>query len=90
MTSKEIFILSIIISVGLILFSLVRDKKAFLAKIIFRGVAGIFIIYFANGIFNYVHIPLNLGVNVFTVGTASFLGIPGISLLYGILGCKIF
>ena len=89
MTSKEIFILSIILAVGLILFSLVQDKKAFLGKLLFRGVAGIFVIYFVNALLLSVHIPLNLGINVYTVSTASFLGFPGITLLYGILGCKL-
>lgn len=89
MTSKEIFILSIIAAVGLILFSLVTDKKTFLIKIFFRGVAGVFIIYLVNAIFLSIEIPLKLGVNFYTICTTAFLGVPGLTLLYGVLGCKI-
>lgn len=89
MTSKEIFILSIIIACGLILFSLVKDKKSYLIRLIFRGVTGVFAIYLINAIFFSVEIPLNLGVNFYTICTTAFLGFPGVTLLYGVLGCKI-
>lgn len=89
MTSGEIFVVSIIVAVALILFGLVTDKKAFLVRLVFRSVTGIFAIYLVNAALAYVHISLNLGVNVYTVGTASLLGIPGITLLYGILGCRL-
>lgn len=89
MTSKEIFILSVIVAVGLILFSLVKDKKTFLTKIFFRGVTGIFVIYFTNEVLLNAQIPISLGVNIYTICTSSILGLPGITILYGILGCEI-
>lgn len=89
MSSKEIFIASIILAVGLILFSLVNDKKSFVVKTFFRGVMGIFVIYFTNAFLLNVQIPINLGVNICTICTSSLLGLPGIAVLYGILGCEI-
>lgn len=89
MTSKEIFFLCIAVSVGLLLLSFVKNKKTCLAKVFFRGVMSIFAIYFVNAIFSFVQIPLNLGVNYYTVCTSAILGIPGLALLYGISGCKL-
>lgn len=89
MTSKEIFIASIILAVALILFSLVKDKKTFAIRIFFRCVTGVFAIYLINAFFVTMKIPLNLGVNFYTICTTAFLGFPGVTLLYGVLGCKI-
>lgn len=89
MTSKEIFVGTMVIAVALIGLSLVNDKKAYMTRLFFRGIAGIFLIYLANTALVYVQIPLNLGVNLYSIGTASLLGIPGIALLYGIMSCKI-
>ena len=88
MSSKEIFILSIILAIVLIGFSLVRDKKSFMIRIFSRGVVGIFVIYIVNACLAIVQVPLNLGVNVYTVCTTAMLGIPGLTLLYGMLGVK--
>lgn len=88
MDSKQLFILSVIFAVVLIGFSLVRDKKTCLIRMFFRGVAGIFAIYLVNACFALVQIPLNLGVNYCTVCTTALLGIPGLTLLYGILGAR--
>lgn len=88
MNSKEIFIASMVVSVGLLLFSLVKDKKTFIFRSFFRGVMGIFLIYAVNAIFSEIKIPLNLGVNFCTICTTAFLGIPGLTVLYAVLGCK--
>lgn len=88
MDSKEIFIWSIVAAVFLLLFGLVRNKKTFLLKVFSRGVVGVFAIYFINALFCYIKIPLNLGVNYCTICTTALLGVPGLTLLYGILGCK--
>lgn len=88
MSSKEIFLFSIIAAAALLVLSLVHDKKAFLIRIFFRGIVGIFAIYLINAIFESLKIPLNLGVNIYTICTTAFLGIPGLTLLYGILGCR--
>lgn len=89
MTSKEIFFLCMAVSVGLLMLSFVKNKKTCLAKVFFRGVMSIFAIYFINAILAFVQIPLNLGVNYYTVCTSAVLGIPGLALLYGISGCKL-
>lgn len=89
MNSKEIFICCIVVSIGLFLFSLVKDKKTFFLKCLCRGVVGVFAICFVNSIFTSVKIPLNLGVNFYTISTTAILGFPGLTMLYGILGCQI-
>lgn len=89
MSSKEIFIISILLSVGLLLFSLIKDKKSFVFRSFFRAIMGVFLIYIVNAIFICVKIPLSLGVNFYTISTTVVLGIPGLTMLYGILGCQI-
>lgn len=89
MSSKEIFIGSIILSAALLLFSLVKDKKSFVIRTLFRGIMSVFLIYIVNAIFAGVKIPLSLGVNIYSVCTTALLGIPGLTMLYGILGCQI-
>ena len=88
MGAGEIFAWSVAVAVFLILFGLVRDKKTFLLKLFSRGIAGIFAIYVINACLVYIKIPLNLGVNYCSICTTALLGIPGLTLLYGILGCK--
>ena len=88
MGSKEIFIVCIVLAVGLFLFSFVRDKKTFVTRAFFRAVVGVFVIYIVNAFFASVKIPLNLGVNIYSICTTAFLGVPGLAMLYGILGCK--
>lgn len=88
MDNKEIFILSIAVAVMLFLFGLVQNKKSFVLKVFSRGVVGIFAIYIINAILSYIKIPLNLGVNCYTICTTAFMGVPGLTLLYGILGCR--
>lgn len=89
MTSKEIFFLCIAVSVGILMLSFAKNKTTCFAKVFFRGVMSIFAIYFVNAIFDFMQIPLNLGVNYYTVCTSTILGIPGLALLYGISGCKL-
>ena len=88
MNAQEIFVLSIAVAIAVFLFGLVQNKKAFLLKIFSRGVLSIFAIYVINAIFSYIKIPLNLGINYYTICTTAFMGMPGLTLLYGILGCR--
>lgn len=88
MNSKEIFIASVVLAVVIIVFGFVKDKKSCCIRIFSRGVAGIFIIVMVNICLEHVEIPLKLGVNYCTICTTALLGIPGLTLLYGVLGIK--
>lgn len=88
MNSQEVFLVTMILAVGLFLFSFVKNKKAYLLKIFCRGIFGIFSIYIINIACLSVEIPIQVGVNYCTICTTAVLGFPGLTLLYGISGIK--
>lgn len=88
MNAQGIFAVTMLLAVGLFMFSFVKNKKAYLIKIFCRGVVGVFAIYIINAACFGVEIPLQVGVNYCTICTTAILGVPGLTLLYGISGIK--
>ena len=63
------------------------EKRAEMERVInfvMRCVLGTIAMYFINSVLTGANINLNVGINVLTVLTSGFLGIPGLFMLYGI------
>lgn len=89
MDINKIFLIIIVACCIIFCLSFVKNKGVFLLKIILRGGIGIAAIYLLNAIFTAAKIPLFLGVNICSVSTIGLLGVPGVVLLYGIIGSRI-
>lgn len=67
-----------------LLIGALRKKTEWLLNFILRGILGTIAIYFINiGITN-MGFETNVGINIVTVLSSGFLGVPGILALYGI------
>lgn len=53
---------------------------------LFRMAAGLVLIVAVNFICILADIPLWVGINPLTAATTGFLGVPGVLLLYGVVG----
>lgn len=62
----------------------VRKKTEWFINFVLRMVLGTILIYFANNALKYYGIDLSVGINVISILTSGFLGIPGVVVLYGI------
>lgn len=52
-----------------------------------RMVTGILLILIVNFSFTQFGLPLTVGINPITAAASGLLGVPGVILLYGIVGC---
>lgn len=89
MSLNKIFLIVIVVCCVIFCLGFVQRKGAFLIKIILRGGFGVVAIYLLNAVFVAVKIPLFLGVNICSISTVGLLGLPGLALLYGIIGSRI-
>ena len=62
----------------------IRRKTEWMLNILMRGILGTIAIYFINNALRGYGIPVEVGINPFTVLTSAILGFPGIATLYGI------
>lgn len=62
----------------------VRRKTECIINFVFRMILGTIIIYFTNSILNYYGIKVSVVINPISILISGFLGIPGITVLYGI------
>ena len=62
-----------------------KRKKQILVNFMVRIVLGVAIIVCANQIFSRKEIPINVGINVVSLGVAGTLGVPGVAMLYGVV-----
>ncbi|HIT89781.1 MAG TPA: pro-sigmaK processing inhibitor BofA family protein [Candidatus Merdenecus merdavium] len=65
-----------------------RNKTEYLLNVILRLGTGLMSIYVMNQVFMLQNIQLSVGINPMSVSVIGFLGLPGVALLYGVLGCK--
>ena len=78
------FISIIIVCLVVLCLAGFQRKSNRILQLVKRGVLGFVAIVLLNRVFAYFAIPLFVGVNVWTVLTGAFLGIPGICLLFAI------
>ena len=52
-----------------------------------RMIAGVLLILALNMGFEKIGFPLNVGINPVTAAAAGVFGVPGVIMLYGIVGC---
>lgn len=86
MNVNQILIIVFIVCLGLFFFSMIPKKGMYLLKLAVRVVLGIALIMLINAVFAAVKIPVNLGINVYSICTIAILGLPSLVALYGILG----
>lgn len=63
-----------------------KRKSNVLLRFLFRGVLGLAVIFVVNQCLNSQGISMQVGYNEVSFLTSGILGIPGVALLYGILG----
>lgn len=63
-----------------------KRKSNVLLRFLFRGVLGLAVIFVVNQCLNSQGISMQVGYNGVSFLTSGILGIPGVVLLYGILG----
>ena len=68
----------------LLLLMAVKTRSAFLLNIIFRGLTGSVLIIIGNYIFQILEISVQIGLNPLTFLTCSFLGFPGVALIFAV------
>ncbi len=75
---------AIIIGVCVLVIFIVRFRKGalYFLNFLFRAVGGSVIIYLCNLVLAFFEISPQLGLNLFTVLTCGFLGIPGVAGLF--------
>ncbi len=61
-----------------------QRKNHVILQFVKRGVAGFIALVLLNRLFAFYSVPLFVGVNVWSILTAVFLGVPGICMLFGI------
>ena len=66
-----------------------EEKKQFLVNFMARAIFGMGIIFFANQIFAYKEIALEVGFNAVSFLVSGCLGLPGVAMLYGIVAIPI-
>jgi pro-sigmaK processing inhibitor BofA len=76
------------VCVLVLLIGLVRKRAEFVINFVLRGTMGLVAIYILNEVFAVQSIQLSVGINPISVSLVSFLGLPGVALLYGITGCQ--
>lgn len=59
-----------------------RIKNFFL-----RMVTGLVLILALNFVFAQIGLPLAVGINPITAAASGLFGVPGVVMLYGIVGC---
>ena len=62
----------------------VKRKTEWMLNVLMRGILGTIAIYFINNTLTGFGVPIEVGINPFTVLTSGILGFPGIVALYGI------
>ena len=67
-----------------LLIGALRKKSEWLLNFILRGILGTIAIYFINIAIIGMGFETNVGINVVTVLSSGFLGMPGVLALYGI------
>lgn len=61
------------------------EKNQFLVNFIVRAILGIGLIFFANQFFSYQEMSIRVGFNAISFLTCGFLGLPGVTMLYGVV-----
>ena len=67
-----------------LLIGVLRKKSEWLLNFILRGILGTIAIYFINIAITNMGFETNVGINIVTVLSSGFLGMPGVLALYGI------
>ncbi len=67
-----------------LLIGALRKKTEWLLNFILRGILGTIAIYFINIAITSMGLETNVGINIVTVLSSGFLGMPGVLALYGI------
>lgn len=67
-----------------LLIGALRKKSEWLLNFILRGILGTIAIYFINIAITGMGLETNVGINLVTVLSSGFLGMPGVLALYGI------
>ncbi|MBQ3600042.1 MAG: pro-sigmaK processing inhibitor BofA family protein [Lachnospiraceae bacterium] len=67
---------------GIILLIICIKKIGWILRMIARGCAGAALIYTINTGLAFAEMPYGVGINQYTIGFVSFLGLPGIGVLY--------
>lgn len=76
--------LVVVTCVIVLLIGVIRKRMEWLLNILMRGILGTIAIYFINVALAAAGFSLGVGINLITILTSGFLGIPGLIALYGI------
>ncbi len=79
--SQSIIAIIVVCLAVILLGNLRRRGNAFL-MMIQRGIVGFLAIFGLNELFGALALPLFVGINIWTLLTCVFLGIPGVCMLY--------
>ena len=63
-----------------------REKKRFLVNFMVRAILGCGMILLANQILEQREIGISVGINAVSFVVSGCLGVPGVAMLYGIVG----
>lgn len=61
----------------------------YIKNFLIRMVVGLILILGLNVVLGWIGLPLTVGINPLTAAASGFLGVPGVIMLYGIVGCGI-
>ena len=67
---------------GIILLIISIRKLEWVLRMVVRGFVGAALIYSINTGLAFAEMPYGVGINQYTIGFVSFLGLPGIGALY--------
>ena len=69
---------------AVLMLGMFRNHIEMIINFILRGILGLLLIYFGNCALAGWMPELHIGYNLISFGTAGFLGIPGVLMLFGI------